>query len=498
MQLPRSSGILLHITSLDNEFGIGDLGEGAFRFIDFLQRSGQTLWQLLPLGPSAAENSPYSCYSAFAANPLLISPTDLERRGLITSDEVRSLPKAAGPVDYGEVNNKRFAMLRSSFERFQSPVGDSLREGFASFCAVNQTWLNDFARYKALTDHFGIGDWSQWPDRELIARRDGALEHWDRELAQPMEFAKYLQFMFMLQWQALKSYAGERGVRIFGDMPIFVAYDSADVWANQDLFHLDEAGKRTVVAGVPPDYFSETGQLWGNPLYRWDAMKDRGYEWWIDRLQSAFCYFDLLRIDHFRGFEAYWEVPADAETAINGRWAPGPEEGPFRAARSALGPLPIIAEDLGLITDAVHHLREKLEFPGMRVLQFGFDSYDDPYHRPVAYPERSVAYTGTHDNDTVLGWYQQRRQERHEDPLLDEIVHRDDPQPHRTLIRAVLESKAETAVLPMQDVLGLGSDSRMNIPGEAAGNWTWRCPPDGLNQVISDWLRQVTEATGRI
>ncbi|QDV70202.1 4-alpha-glucanotransferase [Rosistilla carotiformis] len=498
MQLPRSSGILLHITSLDNEFGIGDLGEGAYRFIDFLQRSGQTLWQLLPLGPSAAENSPYSCYSAFAANPLLISPTDLQRRGLLTTAEVESLHAAAGPVDYGTVNKQRFEMLRTSFERFKSPVGDPLREGFATFCALNQTWLVDFARYKALTDHFGIGDWSQWPDRDLVARRDAALEHWDRELAEPIEFAKYLQFLFMLQWQALKSYAGEHGVRIFGDMPIFVAYDSADVWAHQDLFYLDEAGKRSVVAGVPPDYFSATGQLWGNPLYRWDAMQERGYEWWIDRLQSAFCYFDLLRIDHFRAFEAYWEIPADAETAVDGVWVPGPMDGPFRAARAALGPLPIIAEDLGLITDEVHHLRDQLEFPGMRVLQFGFDSYDDPYHRPVSYPQQSVAYTGTHDNDTVLGWFQQRRQERHEDPLLDEVIDLNDPLPHRALIYVVLASKSDTAIVPMQDVLGLGSEARMNVPGEAAGNWTWRCPPNGLNEDVSGWLRHMTEVTGRI
>lgn len=498
MQLPRSSGILLHITSLDNEFGIGDLGEGAFRFIDFLQSAGQTLWQLLPLGPSAAENSPYSCYSAFAANPLLISPTDLQRRGLLTAEEVQSLKAAPGPIDYGTVESKRFALLKNSFQRFQSAAGDSLRDGFASFCAVNQTWLVDFARYKALTDHFGIGDWSQWPDRELIARRDAALERWDQELAEPIEFAKYLQFIFMLQWQTLKAYAGERGVRIFGDMPIFVAYDSADVWANQDLFYLDDAGKRTVVAGVPPDYFSATGQLWGNPLYRWDAMHARGYEWWIDRLQSAFCYFDLLRIDHFRAFEAYWEIPSDAETAVNGHWVEGPREAPFRAARSALGPLPIIAEDLGLITDEVHELRDSLQFPGMRVLQFGYDSVDDPYHRPISYPESSVAYTGTHDNDTVIGWYHERRQTRHEDPLLDEVVSRDDPQPHRAMIYAIMASKSDTAILPMQDVLGLGSDARMNVPGQAAGNWTWRCPPDGMDPHVIEWLRQMTELTGRI
>ncbi|MEZ6088748.1 MAG: 4-alpha-glucanotransferase [Pirellulaceae bacterium] len=498
MQLPRSSGILLHVTSLPNEFGIGDLGEGAYRFIDFLKRGGQSLWQLLPLGPSAQCDSPYSCYSAFAANPLMISPTDLVRRGLLRPEDIEPLKASGGRVDYGQVTAMRIPLLELSFERFQSSAGASLREGFKSFCAVNKPWLEDYARYKACSDHFGIGDWSQWPDAGLVTRSEEALARWDQQLAYPIEFAKYQQYLFMLQWQALKTYANQNGVRIFGDMPIFVAYDSADVWSNQNLFHLDATGKRNVVAGVPPDYFSETGQLWGNPLYRWDAMQANGYEWWIDRLQSAFCYYDLLRIDHFRAFESYWEIPADAETAVDGCWKPGPGAAPFRAARAALGPLTIIAEDLGLITDEVHALREELQFPGMRVFQFGFDNEHDPYHRPSAYPPQSVAYTGTHDNDTVMGWYNQRRAVLEHDPLLDAVVPRDTPQPHRRLVGAVLESQSETAIIPMQDVLGLGSEARMNVPGLAEGNWAWRCPDDGFNDDVAQWLHSITEQTGRL
>ncbi len=498
MRFTRSSGILLHITSLPGEFGIGDLGRTAYEFVDFLNASKQSIWQVLPLGPTAFGDSPYSSYSAFAGNPLLISLPALVDDGLLNDQDLNeSRFQNEGRVDFNAVRNMKEPLLRKAFSNFDA---NSSTE-FQSFCEENEWWLTDFARFKALTSHFGHSNWSEW-DADLARREPNALSRWDAQLADEMQYTKFLQFVFYAQWSELKSYANSKGVQIFGDMPIFVGYDSADVWANQELFFLDESGKQTVVAGVPPDYFSETGQRWGNPLYRWDVIEQTGYAWWTNRFRHAFHNFDLMRIDHFRGFESYWEVQADCPTAVDGQWKPGPGAAPFLAAQAELGvELPIVAEDLGLITDAVHQLRDELGFPGMRVFQFGFDVAHDPYHRPEAYPEHSAAYTGTHDNETIVGWYrarkEQKAQENSEDPLLDAVVDADSSTPHLEMIRSVFHSPAELAIVPLQDLLGLGNEARMNTPGEAEGNWGWRCLPEHLCDAVAAELEAITSDSNR-
>lgn len=497
MRFSRTSGILLHITSLPGQFGVGDLGDEATRFVDFLKSSGQSIWQVLPLSPPAFGESPYSSYSAFAGNELLISPHVMVRDGLIAADDIADGGHHGGhAADFEYARQVKLPLLRKAFENFQNRSTPEQQSEFRQFCDHNQVWLNDFARFVALKQHFGHSNWSEW-DRPLVDREAVTLAHWDQELAGEIEYTKFVQFVFDSQWKRLKAYANANGIQIFGDMPIFVAYESADVWANQDLFFLDEQGKQTVVAGVPPDYFSETGQRWGNPLYRWDRIADTNYQWWTNRFRCAFENFDLVRIDHFRGFESYWEVQADCDTAIDGKWQPGPGAAPFLAAQEELGELPIIAEDLGMITDDVHDLRDDLGFPGMRVFQFGFDNENDPYHRPEAYPKNSAAYTGTHDNDTIMGWYDQRKSDRDEDPLLDAVVPPTDA-PHWSMIRAVLGSEADLALVPMQDVLGLGTEFRMNTPGEASGNWGWRCSADAFYDGLSAELHEVTEATHRV
>ncbi len=492
MRFPRSSGILLPVFSLPGKYGIGDLGPGARTFVDFLQSAGQTIWQLLPLGPTAEGNSPYSSYSAFAGYPLLIRPELLIDDGLLAAEQASTGDFNRHHVDYEQAATIKQNLLRTAFENFKQTNNDQWQSEYSAFCDANQHWLPDFARFDAHRTA-ATADWSKW-DAALIQRSPEALEQLDQQLADEIYLSKFVQYIFDRQWQQLKAYANERQVRIYGDMPIFVAYESVDVWTNQQIFCLDETGRPTVVAGVPPDYFSETGQMWGNPLYDWNKLAEDNYAWWTQRFRSALHSFDLLRIDHFRGFESYWEIPADAENAISGTWKKGPHEAPFHAAREALGDLPIVAEDLGLITDEVHHLRDRLQFPGMRVLQFGFYREDDPYHRPDHYPENSVAYTGTHDNDTTMGWYS--RQMAEHNPIVERFVH-DDEQPHTQLIKSVLNSSADTAIIPMQDVLGLGNDTRMNTPGEPDGNWTWRCSAEALNSEVGQQLRSMCEHSAR-
>ena len=386
------------------------------------------------------------------------------------------------------------------------------RQAFDTFCNEQQTWLDDFSLYNALARKYKSLDWTNWP-AELAQREPAALESARLKMANEVVFASYLQFLFFTQWTGLKTYANAKNIRLFGDMPIFVAHGSADVWANQDLFLLDDDGHTRVVAGVPPDYFSETGQRWGNPLYDWDAIAETGFAWWTERFRSAFATFDLIRIDHFRGFESYWEIPTASPTAVDGRWVNGPGAAVFHAAQSALGDafpdgLPIVAEDLGLITDEVHRLRDALELPGMRVLQFGYDDIEDNYHRPEAYPEHSVAYTGTHDNDTVLSWYGGRGKNG---SAVDEsngqeastasapLPDSDNPDGmHWVLIGMVLDSASDTSIIPLQDILGLGTEARMNTPGEADGNWDWRCQLTAFSAENARRLRKLTESSGRI
>lgn len=493
--------MLLHITSLPGEFGVGDLGPDAYRFIDFLVAAGQRIWQILPLGPTTFGDSPYSSYSAFAGNPLLISPRLLVQDGWLSSEEVAAhlpLTSSAETADYAAARQCKLQWLQSAFASFTAAGACQQVDEFEEFCTRQRWWLNDFALFSALMRHFQTDDWCSW-EPALVQRNPAALEQWRQRLAKQIEYEQFVQFVFRRQWNLLRDYAQARQVQFFGDMPIFVAHGSADVWAHQSLFWLEPNGKPKFVAGVPPDYFSKTGQLWGNPLYNWDALRASDYAWWTQRFRNAFEMYDILRIDHFRGFEAYWEVPATAKTAVSGRWAPGPGAAPFRAAERVLGKLPIVAEDLGLITDAVHALRDELDFPGMRVLQFGFDDEQDTFHRPQSYPQNSAAYTGTHDNSTIVGWYLERQVNKQRDILdryLQDPVHSGMPI-HWQLISMVLRSPADLAIIPMQDILGLDNSARMNVPGLAEGNWQWRFQPKDLHPDIIDRLRVISLAGDR-
>ena len=503
----RTSGILLHITSLPGELGVGDLGPAAFRFVDFLIDSRQGLWQVLPLGPTGYGNSPYQCYSAFAGNAALISPELLVQQGLLSAAEIapaQDLP--ADTVDFDQVFAIRNRLLHRAFERFQSTAMPAVRNELTAFAKLHSSWLDDYVLYRAIKEAHGGDAWTSW-EPAARARDPQALGHWRSKLAREIEYETFLQFEFFRQWNDLKHYANERGISIIGDLPIFVAHDSADVWAHQDLFALEADGFPTVVAGVPPDYFCATGQLWGNPLYRWEEMAATGYDWWIGRLRSAMELFDRIRLDHFRGFEAYWEVPGDAEVAINGRWAPGPGADFFNAVQQALGKVSLIAEDLGVITPEVEALRDQFGFPGMRVLQFAFG--DDPKsvdYQPHNYPRHTVVYTGTHDNDTAVGWFNSGVGEG-TTRALDQIeteraftlkyLGTDGSEIHWDLIRLALASVADTAIFPLQDVLGLGTKARMNIPGTAAGNWSWRFRWEMLTPDIAARLAEMSETYQR-
>ncbi len=497
----RASGILLHISSLPGRYGVGDLGPGARVCVDFLQHAGQRVWQMLPLGPTVQCDSPYSCYSAFAGNPILISPEDLVDDGVLTADDLAAIhvngQATSTSANYPFASSSKGALLKRAFERYTANASCETVDRFEEFCTQQRWWLDDFALFTALMKHFKSDNWPSWPDG-LAQRDSGALGHWREKLCSEVEYEQFVQFLFWRQWQQLRQYANGKGIKLFGDMPIFVAHGSADVWANQSIFDLRADGTPRVIAGVPPDYFSKTGQLWGNPLYNWGALAKTNYAWWTQRLRMAFELFDLLRIDHFRGFEAYWEVPYGAKTAVGGRWVPGPGSAPFDAAAKVLGPLPIIAEDLGMITDEVHALRDQLGFPGMRVLQFGFDAENDYFHRPQAYPENSVAYTGTHDNSTVVGWLNERKNRENDllTPYLEEVSKTQIPL-HWQLISMVLRSKATLAIIPLQDVLGLDDSARMNVPGLASGNWGWRVSPDQFSSDIAERLQVLTMAADR-
>lgn len=490
----RRSGILLHPTSLPGPGGIGSLGEEARWFVRFLEAAGQSLWQVLPLGPAASGNSPYSAYSAFAGNPLivdlrvLVAEGDLDAAGL-TID----LPDEW--VDFPGVQRHKTGLLHRAAARFFTAGTQGRKEEFWSFCDANNWWLDDYALFMALKEYFGGKSWNRWPD-SVVQRDAKALEEYSRQLGPYIGELKYVQWQFARQWHSLKAYANGKGVGVVGDLPIFVAYDSADVWANQGLFHLDEHGQPTVVAGVPPDYFSKTGQLWGNPLYNWERMAAAGYSWWLARLRNDLSRYDLVRIDHFRGFESCWEVPAGEKTAVNGRWVQGPGEALFHALREALGTLPFIAEDLGVITPAVEALRDRFGFPGMAILQFAFDSGpDNPYLSHNHVPQ-SIVYTGTHDNDTTAGWLaslSQRERKR-----VQMYLHTDGHELAWDLIRAAQASVAAAAIIPLQDLLLLPADARMNTPGTPHGNWEWRCRQDLLTPGVAERLRELSELYGRL
>jgi len=503
----RASGILLHPGSLPGKWGIGDLGNEAYRFVDFLKSSGQHLWQTLPLGPPGYGNSPYQSHSVFAGNPLFISLEKLAEAGFLSPDDLKKAPIfPEHEIDYDTVTNFKIPLLHYSFHLFEERASPGQKEEFEYFCRQNGGWLDTFATYMAIKEAHHLTAWNSW-EPDIRENESPVIKEWQYRLADGIRLHKFLQFQFFKQWQGLKKYSHENGVRLIGDMPIFPAMDSAEVWSHPEMFFLDDGSRPVVVAGVPPDYFSSTGQLWGNPLYRWDVMKTDGYKWWKERLKSALSFFDIVRIDHFRGFEKYWAVPAGDKTAENGRWEPGPGAGLFEALQSELGCLPIIAEDLGYITPEVEALRDKFGLQGMRVLQFAFSG--DPkenIHLPHLHKANCVVYTGTHDNTTATGWF------RMED--LDETTQNPEARINETrraleymgsdgdeinwdFIRLAMESVADTAIIPLQDILGLGNEARMNTPGTMSANWRWRFCRSMLTEEMGERLRQITLLAGR-
>jgi 4-alpha-glucanotransferase len=493
----RASGVLLHPTSLPGFFGIGDLGPSARRFVAFLARAGQRIWQVLPLGPTGSGDSPYQCFSAFAGNPLLISLHALVEGDLLSAADVDGA--RGGPVesvDYERVSAHRRPLWRRALERFEAGAPPSARGAFDAFCREQAGWLDDYALFMAVKEAHDLAAWTRW-DPAIAHRDPAALARWRTRRAHEIRAHQFAQYLFLAQWHALRDHCRAAGVALMGDVPIFVAHDSADVWARRELFQLRDDGCPRVVAGVPPDYFSATGQLWGNPHYRWDVLARDGYAWWIARMRSVLSLVDRVRLDHFRGFEAAWEVPGDATTAIEGHWAKGPGAALFEAMRRVLGPLPFVAENLGVITPEVEALREQFGFPGMAILQFAFGTDPQaPDFRPHNYPRHRVAYTGTHDNDTTVGWWTSGvgHSTRSEADLAAEraFVRRylgtDGREIHWDFIRAVLASVADTAIVPLQDVLGLGSEARMNRPGRPSGNWRWRVRGEALTDAVADRL----------
>jgi 4-alpha-glucanotransferase len=495
MPFPRAAGILLHPTSLPSHGGIGDFGPAAYQFVDTLASARQGLWQVLPLGPLGYGNSPYSSTSAFAGNPLLISLERLASHGWIDAAKVSSFSSDSGPLEYDRVFATKMPLLFEAGRSFVASASGSARERFERFCSENAWWLDDFVLFDALRAQQKLASWNEWP-AELAHREPAALARARKELAIDLKIRSALQFAFYEQWQALRRYCSERSIRIVGDVAIFVNYDSADVWMHPGQFRLNENLEPEVVSGVPPDFFSKTGQRWGNPLYRWDVMKAQSYEWWVQRLRWATRNCDYIRLDHFRGFDQFWEIPAADPTAINGRWVDGPRDDLFHKLRESLGGLPFFAEDLGYITPEVHALRNRLQIPGIAVLQFGFGNEGAHMYLPHRAAGK-VIYTGTHDNDTTVGWFRSgaSEQERRDAEC---YFGRVDDGIHWAFIRAAQTSAAEFALIPLQDVLGLGSEARMNTPSLHGGNWKWRFAPEQLTDELTAKLAQLAEVTDRL
>jgi len=499
MEFQRSSGVLLHVCSLPSYGGCGDLGPAAHEFVAFLAQAKQHVWQVLPLCPTGYGNSPYAGTSAFAGNPSLISLEFLSDWGWIASERIAGLAGRSGPVDFGEVEERKLPLLHEAAGNFldhgpHDPKLAAQWRQYREFCQAQAGWLADYALYAVLRRQFKTGAWVEWPEplrrREPEALAQAAAQH-ARELAQE----QVLQFAFSLQWNQLREAAAGHAIRIMGDVAIFVSMDSADVWVHPEVFELDKDLRPIRIAGVPPDYFSPTGQRWGNPLYRWDVLAARGFDWWVERIRRACKLYDVVRLDHFRGFEAYWAIPAEEKTAVNGEWVKAPGLTLFRTLEAALGPLPLVAEDLGLITPEVDALRLALGLPGMKVLQFGFGDKGAHIHLPHRLTPATVVYTGTHDNNTTLGWWQtagqveRRAVEAYVGPVGDSPV--------RPLIRAVEASVAQMAVVPAQDLLELGAEARMNTPAVAAGNWSWRAPESSWTPELAARLAALIEVTDR-
>jgi len=506
VKFPRASGILLHPTSLPGPFGIGDLGPSAYQFVDFLNNAKQKLWQVLPLNPTGYGDSPYQTFSAFAGNPLLISIDELLEQGVLGRADVaikRRFPEDA--VDFGAVIPYKYKVLQHAAANFFASATAQQRSEFETFCTSNAHWLTDYALFMAAKAQHEGAMWTKWAPTQR-RRRSSAWQEWCDRAHNQIAAHRYAQFEFFRQWERLKRYCSDRGIRIMGDIPIYVALDSSDVWSHPEMFDLDEEGFPTKIAGVPPDYFSATGQLWGNPIYRWDVMKRDGYSWWIARFAAALKRFDILRLDHFRGFEAYWEVPAGETTATNGRWVPGPGAELFEVLEQQFGELPIVAENLGVITPAVEAIRMRFGFPGMALLQFAFGiDPQGPSFRPHNYVRELVAYTGGHDNDSTVGWWNStggdstRTAEdiKNEHHFARAYLGLGDEAINWAMIRAVEASIADTAIIPLQDVLGLGSEARMNLPGSTTGHWRWRYRSDALTDDVAQRLREMAEIYDR-
>ncbi|MGH9366806.1 MAG: 4-alpha-glucanotransferase [Thermoanaerobaculia bacterium] len=492
----RAAGLLLHPTSLPGRFGVGGLGSEAERFLEWAERAGASLWQVLPLHPTGPGESPYGGLSAFAGDPLLICPERLVEERLLPASAIASAPAfPEGRLDAPEVRRWKAGVLRLCWQRQRDGAAPLLREEFEGFRSSPEEseWLPDWALFAALSRRFQDAGWVRWPG-PLARREPEALREAARELSEEIAYQEWLQFLFRRQWDAVRQSARERGIAVVGDVPIYVAHHSADVWARRELFALDAEGMPETVAGVPPDYFSDTGQLWGYPLYRWDRVREEGYSWWAARLRAALRLADLVRVDHFRGFASYWEVPASARTAVEGRWVEGPGRALFDALREALGGLPLIAEDLGTITEDVRELLALTGIPGMKVLQFAFSEEDSP-HAPHRHVENAVVYTGTHDNDTARGWFAALPPEERRRAL--DYMGGDGRQIEWDLIRTALTSVARRAVVPLQDVFGLGPEARMNTPGQASGNWLWRARRENFTPERADRLRRLVDLTGR-
>ncbi len=496
MKYDRSSGILLHPTSLPGPYGIGDIGLQAHQWVDFLADSGCRLWQVLPLGPTGYGDSPYQCFSAFAGNPYIISPDELLKEKLLHTNDIIERPEISNvKIDYGKIIPWKNGVLDRAFIQFERLSASQIKQDYSQFLKRNHQWLDDFALFMALKEKHAGAPWVSW-DEAIRKREPAALDAARLELETAIERQNFRQFIFYRQWNNLREHAQEKNIKIIGDMPIFVAHDSADVWANPELFHLDSNGFPTVVAGVPPDYFSPTGQLWGNPLYIWDHHKAEQYRWWVKRFRSVLELVDIVRLDHFRGFAGYWQIPAEAPTAETGLWVPGPGKQFLSTIQQALGDLPIIAEDLGVITPDVIELREHFQLPGMKILQFAFSGDPNEPFLPHNFPRNCVVYTGTHDNDTARGWYERVSDE--ERGFYRRYLNCDGHDVSWDLIRASWASVAMFAIAPIQDLLNLDNSARMNYPGNPSGNWTWRMAENAINKELLNHLHDVNHLYGRL
>ncbi|HKI79861.1 MAG TPA: 4-alpha-glucanotransferase [Ignavibacteriaceae bacterium] len=493
MTFERNAGILLHPTSLPGKYGIGDLGPEAFNFVNFLEHSGQRLWQVLPLGPTGYGDSPYQCFSAFAGNPLLISPDKLLDYGFLAETDISNIPESnPHQIDYGSVINFKNELFLKAFNNFRKN-NNGLQKDFERFVKNNSDWLEDYSLFMALKDFHSGAPWNKW-EKNLVARESGAMKKWKEKLSAEILYQKFVQYIFFKQWKELKKYANERGIKIIGDVPIFIAYDSAELWANKELFTVDKEGGLEFVAGVPPDYFSATGQLWGNPLYKWNEMGKNDFAWWRKRVSSLLEFIDIIRIDHFRGFDAYWEIPGNSPNAIEGRWVKAPGEKLFNSIKKHFGDLPIIAEDLGVITKSVEALRDQFNIPGMKILQFAFGTGMENKFLPHNYIPNCCVYTGSHDNDTTRAYFEKAKGQ--DNDILDhakKYLNYYGENLTSELIRTAYASVANIVLIPMQDMLNLGGEARMNFPSKPGGNWGWRFTWEQVRTDLADYYKSLAD-----